>query len=123
MPTVRYTADGGSYLDADGDRAGPDDPVLEVTDEKAEELVEQFGFEHVDGDGDGVSEEDPLEGKPVAETDVSDHLDRWLDQHYTDRAEQVHAGDADGSLDEVEEAETSETVIDAVQERRDELEA
>lgn len=61
MPTVRYTADGGSYLDADGDRAGPDDPILEVTDEKAEELVEQFGFEYVGG---GESTNTPLGATP-----------------------------------------------------------
>lgn len=48
MPTVRYTSDGGSYRDNEGNRADPDDPLLEVDDAKAETLVDQFRFEYVD---------------------------------------------------------------------------
>jgi len=126
MPTVRYTAEGGHYR-IGGHGFDPGDEH-EVDDELATYLADHEDFEVVDGDeggGDAVvqpPDEDPLEGQPVADVDVSEHLDRWLDQHYTHRAEQVRSGDVDDSLDEIEDAETSETVIEAVQDRRAELE-
>jgi len=108
--------------------------TAEVSEGLADHLVTGVGsFKYSDGadttpndggatDDDDAAEEDPLEGKPVAETNVAKHLDRWLDQHYTHRAEQIRTGAVDGSLDEIEAAETSDTVIDAVDKRRAELE-
>ena len=48
---------------------------------------------------------------------------RWLDEDYEDRAEAVRNGDVDGHLETIVGAETSETVVEAVNERRDELNA
>lgn len=47
----------------------------------------------------------------------------WLDQHYTDRADAVRAGEVDADLDKIADIETSETVRDAVAERLSELES
>jgi hypothetical protein len=46
----------------------------------------------------------------------------WLDNNYQDRADAVRAGDLDDHLDEIEAVETSNTVTDAVADRRSELE-
>lgn len=121
MPEVTYT--GGGHYRVGGHGFDPG-TTHDVDDELARYLSDHDDFD-VHGDSEDVDEdesEDPLEGKPVAEIDVSEHLDRWLDQQYTHRAEQVRSGDVDDSLDEVEEAETSETVLDAIEERRSELE-
>jgi hypothetical protein len=120
MPEVRYTGGGHYRVDGYGFDAGD---VHDVGDELFGYLEAHEDFEVVgDAGDDGVHEEDPLEGKSVAEVDVSEHLDRWLDQPYDHRAEQVRGGGVDDSLDAIEDAETSQTVIDAVEERRDKLE-
>ena len=46
----------------------------------------------------------------------------WLDNDYQDRADAVREGGVDDYLNEIEEAETSQTVLEAIDERRDELE-
>jgi hypothetical protein len=69
-------------------------------------------------DGDGVSypdEASEMEASGWTEAD-------WLDADYQDRAESVRAGDVDAHLDDIEACETSKTVIDAVEDRRDDLE-
>lgn len=78
----------------------------EISEADAEYLIEERGdFEYVNGDnGDDFS------------------IDGWLDNDYENRAEAVREGGVDDYLDEIEDAETSQTVIDAVEERRSELE-
>ena len=126
MPTVEKVTSGRVYV-RQVDREFSVGESVDVSDADAAYLVDERGdFEVVDdgddSESDGTAEGDPIEGKPVAEIDVAEHLNRWLDQHYTHRAEQVRGGDVDDSLDAVAEAETSETVIEAVEERRVELE-
>jgi hypothetical protein len=57
--------------------------------------------------------------------DVADGFDAgaWLDQDYQDRAARVREGAVDDHLDTIADAETSDTVRDAIGERRAELEA
>lgn len=45
----------------------------------------------------------------------------WLDNDYQDRADAVLAGGLDGFLDAIEAAETSKTVTEAVEARREEI--
>ena len=120
MTTVRYTADAGHYR-VGGHGFDPGDE-RDVDDELAGYLADHEDFEVVDDTDEAVHEEDPLEGKSIAEVDASEHLDRWLDHPYDHRAEQVRSGSVDDSLDAIEDAETSQTVLDAVEERREELE-
>lgn len=82
-----------------GDRA-------EVSEADAEYLCEERGdFVLVNGDG---GEDFDLNG--------------WLDNDYRERAEAVRDGGLDEYLDEIADAETSDTVIEAVEERRAGLE-
>lgn len=46
-------------------------------------------------------------------------VDEWLDQDYRERADRVTAGEVDEHLDTIADAETSQTVIDAVDDRRE----
>ena len=105
MPTVEKAAGAWVYirpLDRDfhvGDRA-------DVDDELATYLVEERGdFAYAGESGDDFE------------------INGWLDNDYQDRADAVRGGGLDDYLDEIEDAETSDTVIEAVQERRAELEA
>ncbi|WP_323190460.1 hypothetical protein [Halostella sp. PRR32] len=59
---------------------------------------------------------------PVEEDNDDFSTNGWLENDYGDRADAVLEGGLDDYLDEIEEVETSETVIDAVEERREELE-
>jgi len=43
----------------------------------------------------------------------------WLDQDYRDRADRVEAGDVDEHLGKIRNVETSDTVIDAIDERQE----
>jgi len=49
-------------------------------------------------------------------------INGWLDNDYRERAEAVRDGGVDAYLNEIEAAETSETVLDATEARRAELE-
>jgi len=104
MPTVEKAGGAWVYirpLDRDfraGDRA-------DVDDELATYLVEERGdFVYVDESGDDFE------------------INGWLDNDYQDRAAAVREGGLDDHLDEIADAETSDTVIEAVDERRAELE-
>ena len=63
-----------------------------------------------------------LDAEDSAEDAESFDEAAWLDDGYETRAERVRSGDVDDHLDEIEDAETSSTVEDAVAERRAELE-
>lgn len=126
MPTVEKTS-GGRLTVRDIGTFSPGD-IVEVSDAEAQYLCDERGdFARVGKPADDdVRQED---GPPdeTAEADVDQEGDNfeangWLENDYQDRAEAVRAGGLDEFLDEIEEAETSETVIDAVDERRAELE-
>lgn len=131
MPTIRYTADGGRYRVA-GETFEPGDSA-DVSDGLAEHLVDDVGdfervhenitdveFEEVDDDGDGS---DGQEGKPPDVDEWEDwNEDDWLELDYQQRADDVRAGLVDDHLDEIEDAETSTTVVDAVALRKQDLE-
>jgi len=120
MPTVEKTAGAWVYiraLDRDfhiGDQA-------DVGADLADYLVEERGdFAYVGERGDtaGVATaDDDTEGAE----DAFD-VEAWLEQDYQDRASRVHAGEVDDHLDAIADAETSDTVRDAIGERRAELE-
>jgi hypothetical protein len=69
-----------------------------------------------DGDEDGSTDE----GEESEDADSFD-VDEWLEADYEERAQLVRDGEVDGHLDEIVEAETSDTVIGAAEERRAEL--
>ena len=68
-----------------------------------------------DSEGDGGDTDDESDGGAFDE-------DAWLDQDYTDRAEQVRTGEVDAHLETIDDIETSGNVRDAIGERRAELE-
>lgn len=72
----------------------------EVNDQAAETLSEKDYLEVVEEDG--FSE------------------DEWLSVDYEERVNRVESGEYDDHLDEIEAVETSQNVIDVVQERREE---
>ncbi|MFW6435002.1 MAG: hypothetical protein ACOCY1_01335 [Halovenus sp.] len=119
MPTVEKVRGNRVYIRATretysrGDRA-------EVDEDLAEYLTEERGdFEIVDADSD--SDEETSTDSDDADAEEFD-VDEWLDDDYEDRADAVRAGEVDEHLDEIDEAETSGTVRDAIGERRAELE-
>jgi len=90
------------------------DKTIEPGEELPEEIAERVAGAHprdvevIDGGG----ESDDIEWSEEA----------WLDGDYSERAEAVAGGRVDGHLDAIEDCETSDTVIEAVEERRAELE-
>lgn len=126
MPRVRYTGTAVYNL-----RDGPtwsEGDVHEVDRATAERLCEQAYFEHAKADDgeDSVGEsEAPGDGDDGGvDSDAADEFDTaaWLEADYEVRAERVTAGAVDAHLDAVEAAERSQTVIDAVEQRRADLE-
>lgn len=122
MPTVEKTIGGRVFIRPLEQEFRIGDRV-DVDAEMAAYLCEERGdFERVD---DGAST-----GEPEGSTSETDELDTsddfsangWLDNDYQERADAVRAGGLDEYLGEIVEAETSQTVIDAVEERRAELE-
>lgn len=105
MPRLRYTG-GSRYALRDGP-TWDDGDVYEVSESTADRLATRDGFEVVD-DADET------------EADAFD-ADAWLEQDYRTRADRVGAGDFDEHLATIREVETSATVMDAVDERLEEL--
>lgn len=94
---------------------------VEVGDEMATHLTEaRSDFEIVDEDSDS-DEETAADSDDDTDSEGFD-VDEWLGQDYQDRADAVRDGEVDDHLDEIDEAETSGTVRDAIGERRAELE-
>ena len=130
MPRVRYLG-GGGYRIRDGpdfDEAGDEADVGERT---ADRLCARDDFERVAtdaGDAGGDDEDNgdtDSEAADAGEDDDEETLfdaEAWLDQDYQTRAERVGDGDVDHTLDTITDVETSQTVLDAVDDRRDELE-
>jgi len=105
---VQLDEDGPRRFNVAGDMIETGD-VVEVNDDLGEHLLDKPYFFEA-----GAAEEDV----DIDEFDV----DEWLDQGYQTRVERVEAGDVDGHLEEIAEAETSDNVLDAIGVRRAELE-
>ena len=103
-----------------GGRTSPGD-VIEVEDDLAEQLLAKPYFEPV---AEAVDEDGGDSAGETAESEPDEAFDEeeWLDEDYTDRAEQVRAGEVDAHLETIDEIETSGNVRDAIGERRAELE-
>ena len=73
--------------------------------------------------GEAPAEENTDEEESAADEEDVDEFDlaTFLEQGYTDRADAVEAGEVDAHLDAIEDAETSTTVTDAIDDRRTEL--
>jgi len=83
--------------------------------ELPEEIAERVAGAHprdVEAIEDGGDESDDIEWSEEA----------WLEGDYSERADAVADGRVDGHLDAIEDCETSDTVIEAVEDRRAELE-
>lgn len=107
MPTVEKTSPGRVYVRsvdqefALGDRA-------DVSEDGAAYLCEERGdFERVDDDADDGTETTRFD------------QEQWLDRDYQDREQAVLDGEVDEHLGKILQGETSETVKDAVAERRE----
>ena len=124
MAVVEKTQGGAVYvrpLDtriAAGDRIEvPDQDVLEHLTGTRDD------FRVVDGGQPDVmprEEDEPPDGS--AEDSDGFDVDAWLEQDYTERADRVRSGDVDDHLEAIADAERSDTVLDAIGERRTELE-
>jgi hypothetical protein len=70
-----------------------------------------------------VEDDEPEDADDTTDEDVAFDEDAWFDDHdgYEDRIATVKSGDVDAILDEIEEVETSDNAVDAIQARRDEL--
>jgi hypothetical protein len=115
--------------------------VVDVDREVGERLLEEKQYFEPAGAGATTAEPEPsgsnaggntvqTEGSRPDTADISDSPDKepddfdseeWLDVEYTERESIVLEGEADQYLASIEDAETSDTVIDAVAERRSEL--
>jgi len=67
--------------------------------------------------GDGDEEDDIVEDGANEVFDANE----WLDADYEERAERVRSGEVDEHLSEIMSVETSNTVVEAVGDRREEL--
>jgi hypothetical protein len=80
-----------------------------------------------------VADRHPHDVEPIADGDETDATDSddsgefdaaaWLEADYRKRAERVRSGAVDAHLDAIDAAETSQTVAEAVAERRAEMQA
>lgn len=147
MPTVMKTTPGRVYVRRVDQAFGVGEQV-DVSDADAAYLVEERGdFEVVDTGEDGdeseadeatdpdvdaEEEEDDTDDTAEADADAGEDRDEsdaddsagfdseaWLDQNYQVREQAVLDGEVEDHLDDIEVVETSETVIQAVDERRE----
>ena len=122
MPVYEKTTGGEVYLRGIDRRVSAGDRV-DVNEEFGAYLRERGDFRPVD-----VQDADFREVDGTDETDGSDDessafdADEWLDRPYQERADRVLDGDVDEHLEMIDDAETSDTVRGAVDERRAELE-
>lgn len=101
--------------------------VAEVSEDGAEYLVEENGdFRRVDDEAVSEADDEAAEGdgddaEPVDEWEDWNEED-WLDAHHMTRASDVASGAVDDHLETIQEIDTSDSVLDAVEERRAKLE-
>lgn len=99
------------------------DQTIEPGEELPEDIAERVVSAHptdveaIEDDGDG-------EGDDTAEEsdDIEWSEEAWLEGDYSERAEAVADGRVDDHLNAIEDCETSDNVIEAVEDRRAELE-
>lgn len=120
MPVYQKTTGGEVYLRGIDRRVSAGDRV-DVDEEFGEYLEVRGDFREVDVQ-DAEFREVNDETESTGDSDGFD-ADEWLEQDFGDRADRVRAGDVDDHLDAIDDAETSDTVRDAIGERRAELEA
>lgn len=116
MPSYRWVGT-HAYRDHANDR------VIDPGEELPEEIGERVASAHphqVEAIDDGGADE--TDDAPDVDEWEDWNEDDWLELDYEQRAEDVQAGRVDDHLEEIVEVETSSTVEDAVEERRDELE-
>jgi hypothetical protein len=99
------------------------DQTVEPGEELPDDIAERVAGAHPrdveaieDGD-DGTTEDGDGESD-----DIEWSEEAWLEGDYSERAEAVADGRVDDHLDDIEDCETSDTVIEAVEDRRAELE-
>jgi len=130
MPTAEKLTGGEVLLRGVDERVSIGDRI-EVSEGLADYLRERGDFRIVDGadaaDSDAVEsaagDSDGSAASDAGNAGDGFDVDAWLEQPYTDRADRVRAGDVDAHLDVIGEAETSDTVRDAIGERRAAIEA
>lgn len=122
MTKVHMTDEGPSRQRVAGHTFAPG-TTHDVEDDVAESLLSMEHFE--EGEAPSDDDEEPEESGPVESEDVTSSEwpgeDEWLDSEYEERVETVESGGADAFLDEIEDVERSQQVLDAVEDRRDEL--
>jgi len=90
------------------------DQTIEPGEKLPDEIAERVAGAH------------PRDVEAIEDGDESDDIEwseeAWLEGDYSERAEAVADGRVDDHLDAIEDCETSENVIEAVEDRRAELE-
>jgi len=126
MPVVRNNSGRSVYVRNVGDfDPGEEKDVEERYAEYLRDNRDDFEVVEVADDRDGADEGedgDDDEEDSDGETGYLFDIDEWLDQGYRERAERVSSGEVDEYLDKIVEEETSDTVVEAVEERRAEQE-
>ena len=137
--TLREDAPG--WRQVDGPRLTEDDPFLTgLGEEQAEALVRSnWALQHASvedarafyGPPDEEEDAEPQDGdgETAAENATDEDVtswenwneEDWLDLGYQQRAEDVQAGLVDDHLDTIADVETSDTVVDAVENRQADL--
>jgi hypothetical protein len=120
MPTIKHTDGPGRYSHSALDHVSGHGDTHEVSDSAVDYLCDEVGhFTRVDEpEDDTVGQED---GPPDADDWEEWSEDTWLDLDYQQRADDVREGRVDEHLEAIGDVETSDTVIEAVDARRDEL--
>lgn len=103
----------GTY-EHDGERYTVDDGTLAVDDEATARAI---ASSHT-----AITLPDDVDDSEGDDGGDAFDEDAWMDRDYQDRETAVRDGDVDEHLDAIADAETSETVKEAVDDRRDELE-
>lgn len=120
MPVVKKTSGGRIVVRGIGEFI-PDEEA-DVSKDDAQYLVDERGdFVRLDSsDEDEPTDDAAFDFDPAGHDDFE--TNGWLENDYQDRAEAVRAGGLDDFLNEIEDAERSDTVLEAIDERRAELE-
>lgn len=132
MPTYRMTDTGPSrYASRTIDGVLTPGDTVSADGDTATSLEARDYFERVSEDADGENDtaDEDSETEAESEADGDDSADEFDVEAFVDRtpvaevAEDIRAGEADGHLDAVAEADDRTTTQDAIGERRAELEA
>lgn len=114
-------APGGELTFEDGATTVSDDVDVALLTDRYPNLEPSSEAPAADSAGETDAASDEVSAEETDDVSEWDE-DEWLDGGYQDRADMVRTGAVDEFLDEVEAVETADTVLDAVEARRDELE-